>query len=213
MLPGTRRARPASRLAIGEELGVHVEAGAEPPAAVEGPVRIDVRAERTAVAAEVGRRPLVEVDVLEPDVPAVLLAADLEPGVLPDLIRPRLKAEVVHFEARRSVADVQVTPRALSADLAQAHSAAVPVERRPRRVVVQMVGIRPLKAVHVAPLDPVDGLGGAAHVTACPVAAQAVPVVAEAPVAVDRADERRAGQKQQFVREAPVRARHHDAQA
>ena len=213
MLPGTRRARPASRVAIGEELGVHVEAGAEPPAAVEGPVRIDVRAERTAIAAEVGRRPLVEVDVLEPDVPAVLLAADLEPGVLPDLIGSRLEAEVVHFEPRRSVADVHVAPRRLSADLAQAHSAAVPVERRPQRVVVQMIGVRPLKAVHVAPLDPVDGFGGAADVTARPVAAQAVPVGAEAPVPIDRTDERRARQKQQFVREAPVGARHHHAQA
>ena len=59
---------------------------------------------------------------------AVLLAADLEPCVLPDFVGARLEAEVVDFESGRPEADVHVAARGLAADLAEAHTAGMAVE-------------------------------------------------------------------------------------
>ena len=74
-------------------------------------------------------------------------------------------------------------------------------QRVGERIDLDVVGIGPLKAVHVAPLEQVDGLGAAADVAARPVAVQ-TPPLADAPVVVDATGDCALGQERHALHEA-----------
>ena len=203
-------AGPAARQPVVEAPRVDVGAESGAPLVLELPVGVDVGAEIEAIAVEIERRPLVDVEADVAGESARLIPADLHPAVLRDLVGALHETQVVGVEARGLVTDDEVSPRALPGDLRDVDRARVTAQRPCERVHFHVIGIRSLEAVHGTRLQLPDGLGAAGDAASRPVAAQSPPLT-QPPVDVHAAGRGARGQERHRVAQRPGRGREDDA--
>jgi len=109
------------------------------------------------VAVGVPRRELVEVDRSAPEPAVRHVAANLQPVLRRALVGAAEEAQVVDVEARRLEAGAEVEVDLLSADLVDADTSPVAVERRPRGIEVLRRQVGTLEVMAAVLLEVLNG--------------------------------------------------------